>query len=166
MNCPSDNAALHRHQYDNVQLHACGRCRGIWLDVRSLSRLLGTPFQKPGAAVVGKIGKRPCPQCRNAMRVRELHGITVDVCLKCEGIWLDVGELEAIVRRSEESSDARVSSGISAIDILDAIPAEAVLGAARALGQVLGEAISNTPDLLTEAGSAVLEFVAELFSGL
>ena len=50
--------------------------------------------------------KRTCPKCRVAMRVREMkEGVRVDICPQCKGMWLDHGELKALVeaRMSERS---------------------------------------------------------------
>lgn len=40
----------------------------------------------------------PCPVCGNTMQVEKVHRASVDVCEE-HGIWLDTGELEAIMRR-------------------------------------------------------------------
>ena len=37
-----------------------------------------------------------CPKCGVALDSRRMHGVNVDHCPKCDGIWLDRGELEAI----------------------------------------------------------------------
>lgn len=40
----------------------------------------------------------------------ERHGIEIDYCASCRGVWLDRGELDKIIERSaghEESSDTR-----------------------------------------------------------
>jgi hypothetical protein len=37
-----------------------------------------------------------CPKCGVALDSRRMHGVNVDHCPKCDGIWLDQGELEAI----------------------------------------------------------------------
>ena len=50
--------------------------------------------------------RRLCPKCRVAMVVSELKaGVRVDVCPQCRGMWLDHGELKALVeaRMSERS---------------------------------------------------------------
>lgn len=39
-----------------------------------------------------------CPKCGSAMRTYERNGVHVDQCEACRGIFLDFGELEAIVR--------------------------------------------------------------------
>ena len=43
-----------------------------------------------------------CPVCKESIIVLELHMIEIDYCPKCEGIWLDDGELEVLLEDSEE----------------------------------------------------------------
>lgn len=42
-----------------------------------------------------------CPKCGAAMRTYERNGVHVDQCESCRGIFLDMGELEAIVRATQ-----------------------------------------------------------------
>lgn len=42
-----------------------------------------------------------CPKCGAAMRTYERNGVHVDQCESCRGIFLDLGELEAIVRATQ-----------------------------------------------------------------
>jgi len=41
-----------------------------------------------------------CPVCAEAMIVAEYGGVEIDSCASCGGIWLDRGELEALVGRA------------------------------------------------------------------
>ncbi len=38
-----------------------------------------------------------CPACGIPMKLYEKHGIEIDVCPTCRGVWLDRGELEKIL---------------------------------------------------------------------
>ncbi len=38
-----------------------------------------------------------CPVCDEALREVQKHGVSVDICPGCKGVWLDRGELEKIV---------------------------------------------------------------------
>jgi len=40
-----------------------------------------------------------CPKCTGLLETYSFHGIILDRCLKCSGIWMDKGELEAVVRK-------------------------------------------------------------------
>jgi Zn-finger nucleic acid-binding protein len=39
-----------------------------------------------------------CPDCRIEMEVQRYYGVTVDVCPACAGLWLDEGELRALMQ--------------------------------------------------------------------
>ena len=41
-----------------------------------------------------------CPWCHAEMHTRDQHGVEIDLCPNCQGVWLDRGELEQIVERS------------------------------------------------------------------
>ncbi len=38
-----------------------------------------------------------CPNCEEGMREIERHGVRIDVCPRCRGVWLDRGELEKLL---------------------------------------------------------------------
>jgi Zn-finger nucleic acid-binding protein len=56
--------------------------------------------EKPGApdGTPAETGRRPCPVCGETMIVESKRGITIDACPD-HGIWLDKGELPAIIRK-------------------------------------------------------------------
>ncbi len=41
-----------------------------------------------------------CPSCRIDLQMAERHGVEIDYCPKCRGVWLDRGELDKIVERA------------------------------------------------------------------
>ena len=43
-----------------------------------------------------------CPICNVALVMAERHGVEIDYCPKCRGIWLDRGELDKIIERIEQ----------------------------------------------------------------
>ncbi len=38
-----------------------------------------------------------CPVCRVDLNMSERHGVEIDYCPKCRGVWLDRGELDKII---------------------------------------------------------------------
>lgn len=44
-----------------------------------------------------------CPVCRVELQLSERQGIEIDYCPKCRGVWLDRGELDKIIERSNAS---------------------------------------------------------------
>jgi Zn-finger nucleic acid-binding protein len=43
-----------------------------------------------------------CPKCDGVLFETSYDGVSVDVCDKCSGVWLDAGELTLIVNRENE----------------------------------------------------------------
>ena len=37
-----------------------------------------------------------CPKCGTDLKTEEYHGIEVNRCTVCNGVWLDAGETESI----------------------------------------------------------------------
>jgi uncharacterized protein len=50
-----------------------------------------------------------CPICTVDLLMAERQGIEIDYCPQCRGIWLDRGELDKIIERSQ-AEDGRDSS--------------------------------------------------------
>ena len=48
---------------------------------------------------------RICPVCGTEMAVLELHGVEIDYCFSCGGIWLDSGELEQLIGNEDKSAE-------------------------------------------------------------
>jgi len=44
-----------------------------------------------------------CPHCEELLIISERQGIEIDYCPKCRGVWLDKGELDKIIEKSESS---------------------------------------------------------------
>ncbi len=40
-----------------------------------------------------------CPRCGSTLTMSERHGIEIDYCPQCRGVWLDRGELDKIIDR-------------------------------------------------------------------
>ena len=48
-----------------------------------------------------------CPKCGERLQQRSMHGVEVDECPACHGMWLDQGELEKIGKRESDGWIAR-----------------------------------------------------------
>ena len=44
-----------------------------------------------------------CPVCKVELKMSERQGIEIDYCHQCRGVWLDRGELDKIIERSEQA---------------------------------------------------------------
>lgn len=42
-----------------------------------------------------------CPVDSTELQMADRQGIEIDYCLKCRGVWLDRGELDKLIERSE-----------------------------------------------------------------
>ena len=43
-----------------------------------------------------------CPNCDETLVMTERQGVEIDYCPKCRGVWLDKGELDKIVEKSQQ----------------------------------------------------------------
>jgi Zn-finger nucleic acid-binding protein len=41
-----------------------------------------------------------CPHCDSELRPYDRHGVEIDSCPNCRGVWLDRGELDKIIDRA------------------------------------------------------------------
>ena len=44
-----------------------------------------------------------CPKCKSDLLVSDTHGVEIDYCPNCKGVWLDRGELDKIITRSNSN---------------------------------------------------------------
>lgn len=48
-----------------------------------------------------------CPNCDATLLMSEKHGVEIDYCPNCRGIWLDKGEMEKIMERTADHYSKR-----------------------------------------------------------
>ena len=118
--CPlCENESLRPLHVASVDVETCARCHGLWFGRRQWDRLADRPpvraflsaarvapsrCRKPGHRVPA--AHRVCPTCQGApvgcpeCGARLARVVTsaceVDVCPRCEGIWLDAGGFERL----------------------------------------------------------------------
>ena len=85
----------------NITIDRCPECGGVWLDKGELAILLKN--KKLSDYLTKEIGTQSkselvCPKCGGLMDIETAEEIEVDVCLTCNGVWLDFGEMEALER--------------------------------------------------------------------
>ena len=51
-----------------------------------------------------------CPVDGAALAMSDRQGVEIDYCPKCRGVWLDRGELDKIIERSEAASAPAVQA--------------------------------------------------------
>ena len=124
MKCPRDGTELSRVVSHAIELDKCHRCDGIWFDRGELEQIRDaklTGVEKEIEAEYGNptvirgetSGYMRCPRCEG--RLQEVQytvhrQVRIDRCESCLGIWLDVGELTAIVGE-KKTLDESVATG-------------------------------------------------------
>lgn len=110
MQCPACQHNLRRLKASMVTLDAChGGCGGIWFDHRELDMVNAehpnaddkvANVNRDSTLKVVENPHRPCPRCKNIALEQKLYslgsGVIMDCCPKCQGVWLDHGELDKI----------------------------------------------------------------------
>lgn len=49
-----------------------------------------------------------CPKCDGNLVESDFHGIKIDVCNKCHGVWLDAGELAQVTQKDADGWFSRL----------------------------------------------------------
>jgi Zn-finger nucleic acid-binding protein len=114
--CVKCDSILDRGTYAGVEVDLCPRCGGLWLDKGEIERigqatsaqleelkrlLLGDPKNRPAASDL----TTACPACTGTLKEVVLGPIKVDFCVRCHGVWLDRGELDAGVLATRGKGD-------------------------------------------------------------
>lgn len=87
---------------EGVSVDFCSRCKGVWFEKGELARMVELSKDVPDLDASLK-ASRPtnlsCPKCKEMLkefRYSKLKSLLVDYCTKCEGLWLDAGELSTV----------------------------------------------------------------------
>jgi Zn-finger nucleic acid-binding protein len=104
--CPRCKVDLYIVERGGENLDVCRDCGGIWFDPTELDDLMGegSPVElliKITGSLKGE--ELPCPECELKMTTKEIFDVYIDLCEKCNGIWLDSGETEKIWEMDERS---------------------------------------------------------------
>jgi Zn-finger nucleic acid-binding protein len=185
-----------------VPLRRCDGCHGVWTDAETAA-IASDHFHeshyamRPGHGRQGCRGcstffaepRRECPRCHanqdlrcpsctENMRLVEIAGVTLDVCLSCRGVWFDRGELGLVVRNHGKRLRSRIDAergvgatqpnlGLTPLDVAPDVLGNADLAAAageagleltsRAVGAGGMEVVAVAGELAVSAGEAVAE---------
>lgn len=103
---PIDGTPLRREQRHGVEVDV--GFHGVWLDKGELLLLTEAErhaqpgfswsdlFRREVNPPVNRDRHLRCPVCSGPMGIEDLHGVALDWC-KDHGVWLDSGELEAML---------------------------------------------------------------------
>jgi uncharacterized protein len=106
--CVKCNSILDKATFQGLEVDLCPGCGGLWLDRGEIARTAKLPAQElahlrslltgqPGPPPIPTESVAPCPVCPGSLAEVMLGNVHVDYCNKCQGIFLDRGELEAAV---------------------------------------------------------------------
>jgi Zn-finger nucleic acid-binding protein len=76
------------------------------MQIADALRRMTDPPAGPNADALAE-GERPCPICGRAMTLQNDAGIAIDVCPR-HGVWLDRGELKALLARPRRRTQGLV----------------------------------------------------------
>ncbi len=105
-------------EFQGVEVDHCLDCRGTWFDAGEVEFLAETAGVEPGKiesaihASGQQTGELKCPRCRRRMQVLKVGqqpAVEVDRCPAGEGLWLDAGELAAVVKTFGGTQDAALA---------------------------------------------------------
>ncbi|MBX3746584.1 MAG: zf-TFIIB domain-containing protein [Verrucomicrobiae bacterium] len=107
MKCPACGHELVTRAAGSIAVDVCdGGCGGVWFDNFELRKI-----DEAGSEAIREVAReitveerplapRACPKCRGQRMMRRyfsrLKRTEIDECPACAGIWLDVGEFDAI----------------------------------------------------------------------
>jgi Zn-finger nucleic acid-binding protein len=104
-NCPSCRHIMERANRGSVQFWRCA-CGGYFIAISSVRRMLPEGMWKnvwPTLREAASPGAHGCPGCGNRMDVTtalaQFGGQSIDVCDRCQMLWLDPTELESMPKR-------------------------------------------------------------------
>lgn len=206
---------VHVGRGGELTLDHCDRCGGIWFEAGEVQQLralpraelldslpaqegvsratcpgCGAPVSRsvPACTACGRIRRLECPVCGRGLRSSTVHGVELDACRSCRGVWFDRHELALVWdrelhtaiqrRRAALPRDGDASNVVSDLFLIEALafsPELAIYGAAAAGHVVSGaaHAIAAAPgalgaaaDTAGEAAASVFETIVEIISGL
>lgn len=123
MKCPTCSHQLTTVQAGNITLDICkDACGGVWFDKSELEQfdegheIIPNDVRralKNSSVVIDRAAERPCPKCTGTALTRTFFdaekSIELDNCPKCEGVWLDLGEIETVWGANETSAEIQNS---------------------------------------------------------
>lgn len=135
--CPRDWSPLRKDKRRafgrSVEVDECPTCYGLFLDKKEIRVLTGSSsLHKLLTKHLGLDSDSPlvCPNCGGLMDGEDAAGVRVDVCLKCNGVWLDVMELTQLAETDEKTfrsySPDKIQEILKARDIQDSERRKAV----------------------------------------
>lgn len=104
MNCPRHTTKLTAQGRNGHQLDQCPECTGVWIKGPVIDQILGSGERLKLRSVCSvKESDLLCPVDGHKLHEGKIGPVTVDLCQGCNGLWLDPGELETLLKRKPVS---------------------------------------------------------------
>ncbi len=134
MNCPKCLGKLQEKIVEDCKVDVCFVCEGIWFDNGELEKVIKADAKdfdfldidreeldgKEAAELKEEFDNKEsiCPRCADGTKLirkkhKGIHEINVDVCPKCNGIWLDGGEIKELRHRGLVNLKDEINKEIS-----------------------------------------------------
>ncbi|MBI3303695.1 MAG: zf-TFIIB domain-containing protein [Deltaproteobacteria bacterium] len=62
--------------------------------------------------MVRELARNRCPKCGERLGQRVIHGVVIEECGSCQGMWLDKGELQAVSKGGGEGWIGKFLEGL------------------------------------------------------
>lgn len=137
------NPSVSERTWNAIQELMAIRPQGRPVDVRAARELLGLPSPEAASRTLSNQEEQPdrawserasgkrCAGCGCLLRAQEKHGVEIDVCRECGGVWLDRGELESLLALADtDESDANSAQDSDRLDS-DSLDSDELEGAPR-----------------------------------
>jgi Zn-finger nucleic acid-binding protein len=180
-----------------LALDFCPRCGGMWFDRGEVTEVarqdqsvlngmvfdertrINPPCQKcrtpldrnaEKCRVCGRKNVLRCPVCDREMERRPIHGVMLDVCRKCEGVWFDNAELTSIWRMNTLAlAEKRRGTGSEVADVGANVLFETMFWAPDLVvqgGFAAAEGLGAAAEVAGSAAEGIFSTIAELIGGL
>ena len=112
--CPKDLSRLFVYESCDFDVWKCKKCAGLWFPPKVVSEVIGHPPTPPSQKDPTEQSIVQCPEDRVLLIPIHSHGVEIDLCPKCGGVWLDHGELETILTNKGYSLGGDVAGHLAA----------------------------------------------------
>ncbi|NNC88815.1 MAG: zf-TFIIB domain-containing protein [Akkermansiaceae bacterium] len=100
MKCPRDRTPFEQTLARGHQVYRCPQCRGLYMPANTIDPLLGSgEMLKLRSLCSVKQSNLACPFDGKPLGEGKIGAVTVDLCLACNALWLDWGELQLLQKR-------------------------------------------------------------------
>lgn len=131
MKCPADGNTLEEQQDDGITYHQCPACEGMWMRHRALRTLVrkanpSADIVLPSPQDAYRPGKSSdidtneitnCPLDGAEYYEHSFGSVMIDICPRCDGVWLDKGELSNIRKALNEGGVSSIIAGTLLNDV-------------------------------------------------